>query len=182
MDTIIEQGVVGIVTGILTTVLIFVVRNFWATTFVPFLEKIRYRGVLIGGQWYGTSENDDPSKGEVYWNEATLFLEQKAHELSGIYIYKFRNTVKDFSLEFDVKGYVWEGYLTLNFTPKDRRITSYATALLKLHNGGGLLLGEWLFRNVEKEFVASSPLSLSRELESTANKPSKKDAVNGASS
>ncbi len=168
MNTIVEQGVAGIVTGILTTVLIFMARNFWATKFVPFLEKTRYQGVLLGGQWYGTSENGDPEKGDIYWNEATLFLEQKAHDLSGIFIYKFRNPQKDFSIEFDVKGYVWEGYLTLNFTPKDRRVTSYATALLKLHSGGSLLLGEWLFRNVEQEHVDRTPLSLGRELESTA--------------
>lgn len=182
MDSIIEQGVVGIVTGILTTILIFVARDFWATKFVPFLEKIRYQGVLIGGQWYGTSENKNTEKGGIYWNEATLFLEQKAHDLSGIFIYKFRDPQKEFSLEFDVKGYVWEGYLTLNFTPKDRRVTSYATALLKLHSGGSLLLGEWLFRNVEQECVGRTSLSLGRDLESTANKSSKRDAVNGAPS
>ena len=181
MDSIIDQGIVGIVTGILTTVLIFMARNFWVTKFVPFMEKTRYQGVILGGQWYGMSKNDDLKNGGIYWNEATLFLDQRAHDLSGIFIFKFRNPQKDFSLEFNVKGYVWEGYLTLNFTPKDRRLTSYGSALLKLHNGGLLLIGEWLFRNVDQERVERAPLSLGRELESTANKQ-ERDAASAAPS
>lgn len=183
MDKIIEQGIVGIVTGILTTVLIFLARNFWTTKIVPFLEKTRYQGVMLAGQWYGTSENTDEEQGEIFWNEATLFLDQNAHDLSGLFIFKFKNSEKDFVLDFNVRGYIWEGYVTLNFTPKDRRVTSYATALLKLHSGGCMLVGGWLFRNVNEEYVAHTALSLGRELESTANKLSNKDAEKlGASS
>ena len=59
-------------------------------------------------------------------------------------------------------GYIWEGYVTLNFTPKDKRITSYATALVKLHDGGISLVGTWLFRDVAKEGVNQVPLCLFR--------------------
>ncbi len=165
MDKIIEQGIFGIVTGILTTVLIFLARNFWNSKIVPFLEKTRYQGVMLAGQWNGTSENNDESQGEIFWNEATLFLDQKAHDLSGYFIFKFKNSEKNFVINFDVKGYIWEGYVTLNFTPKDRRVTSYATALLKLHSGGCLLVGGWLFRHVNEEYVVYTALSLGRELE-----------------
>jgi hypothetical protein len=164
MDAIIEQGIVGIVTGILTTAILFLLKNIWITKAVPFLTTTRYQGVQIDGQWTGSSENSDPQKGDVYSNEANLYLDQRAHDLSGLFIFSFKNEKKSFTLEFNVKGYIWEGYVTLNFTPKDRRVTSYATALLKLHDGGCLLLGDWLFRNVETEFVNSTPLSLGRNL------------------
>ena len=77
--------------------------------------------------------------------------------------FSFKNKEKDFTLDFDVTGYLWEGYLTLNFLPKDKRVTSYATALLKLHGGGASLVGQMCFRNVEEEKVTAIELGLGRE-------------------
>jgi hypothetical protein len=164
MNILLEQGVLGIVTGIITTAIIFLIKNLWTTKALPLLTATRYQGVLIGGQWQGDYNNTDPSNGPVFSTSTKLFLDQKAHQLSGLYLFDFKSHDRDFSLEFNVSGYIWEGYLTLNFTPKDRRITSYGTTLLKLHNGGNLLLGTWIYRNVEEERVDSSPLSLAREL------------------
>ncbi len=165
MSTLLDQGIFGIVTGILTTAILFVIRNLWITRIVPFITATRYQGVQIDGQWYGASDNQDPEKGAVFSNEAKLYIEQKAHELTGLFIFTFKDETKDATVEFKVTGYIWEGYVTLNFTPKDRRVTSYGTALLKLHDGGGLLLGNWLFRNVETEFVSESTLSLGRKIQ-----------------
>lgn len=160
MEHLLEQGIIGIVTGIFTTAILFLAKDLWTTKVVPFITATRYQGVLINGQWQGTSENKNPENGEIYSNDAKLFIDQKSHQLSGLFIFSFTNEVKNFSLEFNVAGYIREGYVTLNFTPKDRRITSYGTALLKLHNGGNTLQGEWLFRNVEIECVTQSPLGM----------------------
>lgn len=162
MSNFLEQGVLGIVTGILTTAILFVVKAFWTSKVIPFLAKTRYQGVNVAGQWSGSGKNEDPEKGDVFETEFSMFLEQTAHDLTGSFLFKFKNPNKDFSIDFDVKGYMWEGYLTINFVPKDKRITSYATALMKLHDGGISLVGTWLFRDVEKEFVNQCPLILFR--------------------
>lgn len=162
MALLIEQGVIGIITGILTTVILFLIKNLWNSQVVPFLKATRYQGVRIDGQWNGVGENKDPEQGEVFSSEANLFLQQNAHDLTGSFLFKFKSDVKEFALDFDVKGYMWEGYITLNFTPRDKRITSYATALVKLHDGGYTLEGIWLFRDVHNEFVNQIPLVLAR--------------------
>lgn len=162
MSTLIEQGIFGIVTGIVTTAVLFLIKVIWSSKVVPFLAATRYQGVKIDGQWNGSSKNDNPESGDCFESENNLFLTQSAHELAGSYLFKFKNDQKEFSLDFNVKGYIWEGYVTLNFTPKDKRITSYATALVKLHDGGISLVGTWLFRDVEKEFVNQVPLVLIR--------------------
>jgi len=167
MEHLLEQGLLGIVTGIVTTAILFLIKELWVEKAVPFIAATRYQGVLINGQWHGASENSDPEKGLTFSNSAQLFIDQKAHKLSGLFIFNFKNENNNFTLEFNVTGYIWEGYVTLNFTPKDRRVTSYGTALLKLHNGGNTLQGEWLFRNVVTEFVDQSPLHLGRELKSS---------------
>ena len=159
----IEQGVIGIVTGILTTVILFILKSFWTSKVTPFLRSIRYQGVQVDGNWSGIDENTDTEKGGIYKTEFNLFVKQNAHELTGTCFFKYKDDVKDGGLEFNVTGYIWEGYVTLNFTPRDKRITSYATALLKLHDGGHSLIGTWLFRDVEKEFVNHVTMALFRD-------------------
>ncbi len=163
MQSVIDQGVIGIIVGIFTSAILFALKAIWSHKVVPFLSSIRYQGVKVDGHWTGFVKNDDPKQGGIFENEGSLFLEQNAQDLKGTYTFKFKSDSKNFVLEFDVKGYIWEGYITLNFTPRDRRVTSYATSLLKLHDGGLSLIGSWLFRDVEKEFVNSSPLSLIRQ-------------------
>ncbi|MEQ6290020.1 hypothetical protein ACFPAG_05255 [Vogesella sp. GCM10023246] len=162
MEKLLNDGLLGIVTGILTAALLYFLNNFWQKTVKPFLVYIRYQGVKIDGSWFGSGENNDPNQGEIFKSECSLFLKQNAHDLSGSFLFKFQNDQKKFSIDFDVNGYMWEGYVTLNFTPRDKRITSYATTLLKLHDGGGTLVGMWLFRDVIGEFVNQGPLLLTR--------------------
>ena len=163
MDTLIEQGVLGIVVGIITTVLLFGLKTLWSAKITPYIVATRYQGVQIDGVWKGASEIKESEEGPVCKNECNLFLTQKAHELGGTFIYNYEDDKTKFTLNFNVSGYIWEGYVTLNFTPKDRKVTSYATSLLKLHDGGYSLVGTWLFRNVITEFVSQTPLSLGRE-------------------
>ncbi len=156
MSNLISQCLLGIVSGILTTALLYLAKGYWDAKITPFLAKLRYQGVEIDGAWTGKNEI-----GEIK-NECDLFLNQNAHELSGSFLLKFESPGKSFNINFNVTGYMWEGYVTLNFVPKDKRITSYATCLLKLHGGGHQLIGDFLFRNVEEEIVSSLTLSLAR--------------------
>jgi hypothetical protein len=80
MDTLIQQGIIGIVTGILTTVLLFVLKSFWSSKIVPFLASIRYQGVIIAGQWSGFAEitekdiEEGKQEGLTLKSEHSLFL------------------------------------------------------------------------------------------------------------
>jgi len=169
MQTLVEQGVVGIVTGIITTVILYTLKVLWSAKITPFLASLSYQGVEIDGHWSGENHESDSETGTSISNECNLFLTQNAHSLKGTFLYKFKSDDKSFSLEFEVKGYIWEGYITLNYTPKDKRVTSYATSLLKLHDGGISLVGIWLFRDVNNETVNQSPMSLLRAKEFADN-------------
>lgn len=160
-ETVIEEGIVGIVAGVITSWILFLGKSVWDAKVTPYFREVKYQGVKIDGPWIGQE------KAEVFVSERRLFLSQSAHELEGSFIFHFKgeslNGVhKDFTLDFKVTGYMWEGYITLNFLPKDRRVTSYATALLKLHSGGQSLVGQFCFRDVDDEVVATIPLTLVR--------------------
>jgi hypothetical protein len=121
------------------------------------MRSLRYQGVIVDGSWVGASKDDEHEQ------ESRLFLTQSAHQLAGTFIISFKGEKKDFVLDFQVTGYMWEGYLTLNLLPKDKRVTSYATALLKLHGGGTQLVGQMCFRNVEEEKVTAMPMAVGRD-------------------
>lgn len=157
MEKLLQDGLVGIISGILTTWIILAVKYYWQHKVTPYLRSMRYQGVQVDGSWVGKS------KDEEHESKSRLFLAQSAHQLTGTYVFSFKGEEKDFTLDFQVTGYMWEGYLTLNFLPKDKRVTSYATALLKLHGGGTQLIGQMCFRNVEEEKVTAIPMAVGRD-------------------
>lgn len=156
MDHLIGEGLLGIVTGIVTTVLLFLMRAFWANTLAPALRALQYKGLKVDGTWEGRA------KDQMGQSESRLLLKQRAHALSGNFTFKFSGDDKEFTLDYDVTGAVWEGYVTLNFVPSDRRITSSATALLKIRGGGGVMGGTFSFRNADKDDVEVIRFDLAR--------------------
>jgi len=165
MNDILNRGIVGIVTGVITTSLMFFVRSFWQSKVIPFLRELRYQGVQIDGVWVMETRDEE------HESESRLVLKQSAQELSGVFTFKFRNKEKDFILDFSATGHLWEGYLTLNFIPVDKRKTSYATALLKIDGGGVALTGYMCFRNVEEETVTPLPMAVVRAESQTSLSP-----------
>ena len=120
------ESLLGIVSGILTTWILFIGKVFWDSKVTPFIRETRYQGVKIDGAWSGASKDDNSE------SESRLFLDQSAHELTGTFTIKFKDKARDQTVDFNVRGYMWEGYITLNFIPKDRRVTSYGTALIEV--------------------------------------------------
>lgn len=156
MDKMIADGLLGIIAGILTSALLLIVKTFWDNWAVPFIRETRYSGVQVAGTWSG--ENPDPNEG----NKIRLFITQSAHDLAGDMTLTFTGGGNVRILDFVVSGYMWEGFLTLNLKPKDRKVTSYATILVKLHDGGHQLVGQMAFRNVQKDIVETTQLSVIR--------------------
>ena len=113
MSNFLEQGVLGIVTGILTTAILFVVKAFWTSKVIPFLAKTRYQGVNVAGQWSGSGKNEDPEKGDVFETEFSMFLEQTAHDLTGSFLFKFKNPLS-FN-QFQMIGILWNKKAFLMF-------------------------------------------------------------------
>lgn len=158
MEKLIQDGVLGIVTGIVTAGLLFLLKAIWDAKLRPFLNELRYQGVDIAGKWVGRGADEKTSAS----SEFTLFLTQSAQSLAGTYRLKHQSPTNSFDLNFNVVGRIWEGYIILNLTPIDRRVTSYATSLLKIAGGGVTLEGQICFRNVNEERVVTEPLILAR--------------------
>ncbi len=154
-----QAVVIGIVTGILTTVLLFFVKQFIQKVAIPWYQELIYQGVDLSGAW------KNEYSGEKKRTKFKLILDQSAHKLKGslLFIQKEKDKDMESSGEFSVEGYLWEGYATLNFRPKNRKTLSYAAALLKVCNGGTTLQGYLNFRDLrKKDEVVSMELKLQR--------------------
>jgi hypothetical protein len=149
------------VTGIFTTAILYLGNRFWHSRVRPFLEGTRYTGVDISGAWEGDGSGEDHTG--KWSNKLNLHLTQSAANLTGTFNLNVDATINPFELDFKVSGRIWEGYVVLNFTPSDRRITSFATALLKIGGGVVALVGIFAFRNVHLEQVTSENVSLTRK-------------------
>ncbi len=160
MEKYLQDGVLGIITGIFTTAFLFVVKTLWDTKLRPLLEELRYAGVEIDGKWEGHGKG--AAEGGEWSTDILLFLTQSARKLGGTYVLKHQSPNNSFEIHFKVEGFVWEGYAILNFLPIDRRITSTGTALLKIAGGGVNLDGQISYRNVNTEQVSSERMGLFR--------------------
>jgi len=160
MTALIQEGVLGIVTGILTTVVLFLAKVLWDAKLHPFLQELRYGGVKVDGKWQGSGA--DPDNGSA--TDFIIFLTQSALQLSGTSSLKHHSPTNQYEIHFNVTGRIWEGYVILNFTPIDRRVTSYATAMFKIGGGGATLVGQIAYRDVFQEQVTAEPVVLSRNV------------------
>ena len=159
MTNLLEQGVLGIVTGILTTAILFLGKVSWSKKIRPMLHDMRYDGVRIEGAWQGTGEDKD----QGWRTEMSLFLEQTATQISGTFVVNHKSDSAAYEAPFRTTGYIRDGYVILNFTPVDRRITSYATALMKISGGGFELQGQMTFRDINADQVTSEHVHLARK-------------------
>src|SRR4051812_43639069 len=150
------QTVLGIATGVVTSALLFFLKDLWVKILRPYVEELRYNGVSVGGTWRGYSRD------EFHDSDMHLRLAQSALRITGTFNFRFRSAQKQFTIDYDVTGYLWEGYLTLNFRPVDKSITTSATGLFKIAGGGAALAGQFCFRNVELEAVTPLFITMAR--------------------
>ncbi len=147
----------GVVSGVITAMLLWLASRFVENSLLPWFKAVRYDGVDVAGEW---KESNRDAFGCM--TEHVLTLEQSALELSGIMITRVRSPGNSFDLTMRVTGKLWEGYITLSMMPVDRSITSVGIGLLKLHGGGVALVGSQCFRNVNTETVEVSHHFLAR--------------------
>lgn len=141
--------ILGIATGIITTVLIYLANQIFRKLVLPWYEKIKYKGVDLAGQW--TGEMVDSSEISMPFN---LNIKQNANRLQGIASIDKSKAHDTYNMtSYNVKGSVWEGYVTLNYQSTDRTRLSFATSLLQVRMGGRKMEGIFVFRDVRQDEI-----------------------------
>lgn len=157
--TTFESIVLGVVSGVLTSALLYAIGFVIKRHILPWYQEVIYQGVDINGVW-ATEVESENVKAKM---EMTLF--QHAHALSGqttVVQGKDLNNPTNIN-NLRVQGHVWEGFLTLNMQSQDRTRLSYATSLLEVLNGGLTLKGSYVYRSIQSDEIRSIELTWRRK-------------------
>jgi hypothetical protein len=144
-----SQVVVGIVTGILTTVVLWGMKALWVHKVRPEAEKVLYNGLQIDGAWHSQVVLEESA------TQFTLDLKQSAGKLHGIARIRLVSHGNDFDMAAVLKGELWEGYVAFILRPNSRRSTAIMTGLLRVTEAGGVLQGYLSIRDKTSGDVSS---------------------------
>lgn len=153
--TIQESIIFGVISGVLTAATLFLLKEFWVKTLVPWYQGIRYKGADISGSW---SANYDEEGTKTTFS---VVLTQQAHRIDGSMQFSFISSEREVNLNYDLSGEYWEGYLNLSCRSKDRKIFSHGSLFLKLINNGSGLLGQFSYRHADDK-VSTMPIGVER--------------------
>lgn len=154
--TELEMIILGIVTGIFTTVIIFFNKFLFNKVLVPWYLKTTYRGVDISGKWTAGTGNFT----------LTMEIKQNAHNLSGVLTMTKNDGERISTSSHYLAGDVWEGYASLQSNTVDKRLLSYGNLLLKIESGR-LLKGIFVarkFKGNQDIGIQSEEMSFSRNI------------------
>ena len=143
----------GIVSGLLTTFLIWLLTVIWRSKIVPWYEARVYQGIHIQGAW---SLEHDKDAEDPWAHSESLTLVQTAHRISGAATLSSLEDPERPPSSLTVDGGISDRIvsLSLNSPLKDR--LSYSVLLLEVVGDGTILSGEVSFYNVESSQIESS--------------------------
>ena len=161
MDPASVQGaiVLGIVAGLLTSALLYVLSLVLQKIVLPWYADFVYDGVDLRGIWI--REFDEHS---AHYS-VELSLDQSAHRITGTATFKKSGTgAADYVQFFTVSGSTWEGFLVLTMKSTNRKSLSFVTGLFKVKDRGNALVGHWVYRAGRTDEAESESLLLRRQV------------------
>ncbi len=144
------QIILGIFTGIATTVLLWCLKTIWERRIRPDLERMLYNGLKVDGPWHAQQIEDGKSAVQF-----TLNVQQTAGKIGGEGRIRLINASNEFDTPGRLLGELWEGYLAFTFRPYDRRSTAIMSGLVRVTEAGAVLHGYLSFREKTMEKVVT---------------------------
>jgi hypothetical protein len=150
--------ILGVISGVVTAVLIYIAKEFWLKVLLPIYQNYRYQGADISGSWFTEYKTQEPDINTTF----SVSLKQNAHKITGSMHFTYKAENRKFNIDYDLSGEYWEGYINLTCRSKDRKIFSHGSMFLKLINNGSGLLGQFNFRHATDDKVVNMHLGLDR--------------------
>ncbi|MFA6251114.1 MAG: hypothetical protein WC603_00580 [Candidatus Paceibacterota bacterium] len=145
MINISSSIIIGVVSGIITSAVIWVIVNLFKKNILPWYQSITYQGVKIGGNWIGfyqkpTNINNDEK--DPHYN---IHIIQKGHHICGEMTRNKDQNGSRNSKTFIFNGLFKDGNLVFSYKPKDSTRLGLGSYVLKLGDDGKKLHGRSLY-------------------------------------
>lgn len=110
--------IVGVVSGILTSLVIWITLQLFKKVVLPWYQELTYQGLNISGGWIGIySHTENPST--IDDPDYMVDITQQGHIVNGTIILRKQPTGDRSSKEFLFNGTFRDGNLVFTYKPKD---------------------------------------------------------------
>ena len=153
----------GIVSGLITTFLLWLINNYWVKTFTPWYEKRVYRGVIIQGTWHLVDETDDDKDADPWGQYEIINLKQIAHRLKGSATLVPKKGTDVGTIGLDVLGDISDRFVSLTLKSPTQSRLSYSVSLLEIVGDGNVLRGSTVIYDVSNEKISAHEVEYTRQ-------------------
>ena len=155
-----SQILIGIISGLVTSVITLVFVVLWQGTIVPWHEARVYTGIDIGGSW---TLNEAARRGPEWSQKEVLELNQTAHHLAGSQVLTPKADDDGSPRSLAIVGKIRDRFVVLQFTSTDNRRIGYGALLAQVCGEGTRLDGAALYYDVNDQKIMSAPVTYTRE-------------------
>ena len=159
MDSLTNNIIIGILTGIITTAILYLISRMFMDWVMPWYRSVKYTGIDVSGVW--ETKQDFETSVEY----SLLNLRQKADKLEGLWTISITQNGSD---ENEIKTFIIEGSIEDRFallTSKntDQRQIGIGTMLIEAVGNGFELKGCETWYSVDNKEIKSDKISLKRK-------------------
>ncbi len=147
----------GVVSGVLSACFVWLFSTFRSEAFLPWYQRLVYRGVLVDGTWKGERRDGDALYG------FNIKLEQNGHIVTGTFTAENERPGGHTTKSFRLNGEITDSCVLLSYSPCDHHTYGSGAFLFQVSHGGDTLRGGMLFfRTTDLTVGGVSDINLKR--------------------
>nr|WP_321281214.1 hypothetical protein [uncultured Vibrio sp.] len=155
-----DNVIIGVVAGILTSALLFLITKLFNDSFLPWYRKYLYHGINVSGTWYCYS---------TLYQKITLDIDQNCQYLKGSAVVvsempKEHRTHDEIRM-FKVSGKIKDGFVLLSMENSDIQRLGIVSLLVRVSGDGSELIGVSNAYNPSRGCIESHNKSFFRDEE-----------------
>ena len=155
--------ILGVISGLVTTIIVWVVSKLYKNSFIPWYRKQVYSGIELTGSWQqekiGKSSNEDEQT-VIYTLEID---EQCGHDVKGTFSHDYRSESRKSNGKYNCKGQIIDGNLVLSLSPVDKSLSSFGAILMNIVGSGGSLEGKYTYKGAVSNTIIADDLELQKK-------------------
>lgn len=150
---------IGVVSGVITALLIQLGIIVFKEIFVPWFETVTYKGLDINGQWIEKSINSSGAGQEMVFN-----IQQKGHKVNGILnITTTFSNGKKVIKTFIINGQFFDRFLLLTGKNASKGMIGCLSLLLEVISNGKIMKGKRVWYHLQDCEIQSVDATLTKE-------------------
>jgi hypothetical protein len=155
MEIFLSNITIGIISGIVTAILIWFFVLVFNGLIKPYISEILYRGVDLEGEWHAdcfiertVGSGSEKKTERIKHKEFTISIKQSAYVVRGDMIVKNINGREESFSFYQYTGVIRDNFVVLNYTPKSKKNIGMGSIFLIVRNGGKGLEGNLIGTNI----------------------------------